>query len=143
MPVYKLKPACKDYIWGGTRLREEFGIDDPGERVAEAWVLSCHQDGPSVIASGKYAGETLMDYINLHGKRVLGSNCEKFDEFPILTKLIDAKRDLSIQVHPNNTFAMPRRLETIFEHGRLRYPQCSIRRKNARWYGLQTKDERE
>ncbi len=106
MPVYKLKPACKDYIWGGTRLREEFGIDDPGERVAEAWVLSCHQDGPSVIASGKYAGETLMDYINLHGKRVLGSNCEKFDEFPILTKLIDAKRDLSIQVHPNNTFAI-------------------------------------
>lgn len=107
MPVYKLKSTCKDYIWGGTRLREEYGIDFPGERVAEAWVLSCHQDGPSVIVSGKYAGETLMDYINLNGKRVLGSNCEKFDEFPILTKLIDAKRDLSIQVHPNNSFAIP------------------------------------
>ncbi|MCR5617442.1 MAG: class I mannose-6-phosphate isomerase [Clostridiales bacterium] len=106
MPVYKLRPACKDYIWGGTKLREEYGIDEPGDRVAEAWVLSCHQDGPSVIVSGRYAGESLIDYVNRFGKRVLGTNCEKYDDFPILTKLIDAKEDLSIQVHPNNTFAI-------------------------------------
>ena len=106
MPVYKLKPTCKDYIWGGTKLREEYGINEPGERVAEAWVLSCHPDGPSVITSGRYAGETLLDYIRIRGKRVLGTNCDNYDDFPILTKLIDAKEDLSVQVHPNNTFAI-------------------------------------
>ncbi len=106
MPVYKLKPTCKDYTWGGTKLREEYGINDPGDRVAEAWVLSCHPDGPSVITSGRYAGETLIDYISMRGKRVLGTNCDNYDDFPILTKLIDAKEDLSVQVHPNNTFAI-------------------------------------
>ena len=106
MSVYKLKPACTDYIWGGTRLRDEFGIDYAGERVAEAWVLSCHPSGPSVIDSGRFAGMTLMDFINLKGMRILGSNCDRLDEFPILSKLIDAREDLSIQVHPNNQFAI-------------------------------------
>ena len=106
MPVYKLKPTCKDYIWGGTKLREEYGINAPGDRVAEAWVLSCHPEGPSVITTGRFAGETLIDYISKCGKSVLGTNCDNYVDFPILTKLIDAKEDLSIQVHPNNTFAI-------------------------------------
>ena len=106
MSIYKLKPACTDYIWGGTRLRDEFGIEYDGERVAEAWVLSCHPSGPSVIDSGRYSGMTLVDFINLKGMRILGTNCDRLDEFPILSKLIDAREDLSIQVHPNNQFAI-------------------------------------
>ena len=106
MPVYRLKPACMDYLWGGTKLRDEYGINAPGEHVAEAWVLSCHPNGPSVIDSGKFKGKTLIEYINEKGRAVLGSNCDRFEEFPILTKLIDARENLSIQVHPNNQFVL-------------------------------------
>ena len=63
MPVFKLLPACKDYIWGGRRLKTEFGINSELEPLAEAWVLSCHPDGPSVLADGTDAGLTLPAYI--------------------------------------------------------------------------------
>ncbi len=106
MGVYKLKPACKDYIWGGHRLAEEYGVDFDGPVLAEAWELSCHPDGPSVIQNGKYAGKTLQEYIDEEGFGVLGTNCERFLEFPILTKFIDAKDSLSIQVHPRNEYAL-------------------------------------
>ena len=104
LPV-KLKPAFKDYLWGGTRLRDDFGKDCDLEKIAESWELSCHKDGNSVIANGEYAGKTLADYIELRGKTVLGSNCQRFEQFPILIKLIDAKDNLSVQVHPNNEYA--------------------------------------
>lgn len=101
----KLTPAFKDYLWGGTRLRDDFGKDCDFEKIAESWELSCHKDGNSVIANGEYAGKTLADYIELRGKTVLGSNCQRFEQFPILIKLIDAKDNLSVQVHPNNEYA--------------------------------------
>ena len=106
MPILKLKPTCKDYLWGGDRLRTDFGIESDLHPLAEAWVLSCHPDGPSTIVNGPYAGKTLADYIAAEGKGVLGADCEPFAEFPILTKLIDAKGNLSIQVHPSDAYAL-------------------------------------
>lgn len=106
MGILKLKPSCKDYIWGGHRLAEEYGIDYDGDVLAEAWELSCHPDGPSVIANGIYAGKTLVEYIEAEGTDVLGKNCQRFQDFPILIKLIDAKDNLSIQVHPDNQYAL-------------------------------------
>ena len=106
MSILKLKPSCKDYLWGGSRLKDEYGIVYDGDVLAEAWELSCHPDGPSYITNGKYAGKTLQQYIDAEGKEVLGTHCRRFRDFPILTKFIDAKDNLSIQVHPDNRYAL-------------------------------------
>lgn len=106
MSILKLKPSCKDYLWGGHRLAEEYGVKYDGEVLAEAWELSCHSDGPSYIANGMYAGKTLQEYIDIKGKEVLGLNCRRFRDFPILTKFIDAKQSLSVQVRPSNRYAL-------------------------------------
>lgn len=106
MSIFKLDPAFKDYIWGGTRLRDEYGKKCDYDKVAESWELSCHKDGASVVADGEYKGLTLAQYIDKAGKAVLGTNCERFENFPILIKLIDAKDNLSVQVHPDNEYAM-------------------------------------
>lgn len=100
----KLAPVFKDYIWGGTRLRDDFGKNCDFDRIAESWELSCHKDGASVIFNGEYAGKTLAEYIN-ENKAVLGTNCERFEQFPVLIKLIDAKNDLSVQVHPDDEYS--------------------------------------
>ncbi len=102
----KLLAPCKDYIWGGTRLRDEYGKKSDKDKLAESWELSCHKDGESVIENGEFAGKTLSAYINESGKGVLGKKCERFEYFPILIKLIDAKDNLSVQVHPDNEYAM-------------------------------------
>ncbi len=106
MSILKLKPSCKDYLWGGHRLAEEYGIDYDKDILAEAWTLSCHPDGPSVIVNGEYAGKSLSEYIDTEGRQVLGTHCKRFRDFPILIKFIDAKQNLSIQVHPNNRYAL-------------------------------------
>ncbi len=106
MSILKLKPACKDYLWGGHRLVDEYHVDYDGPVCAEAWELSCHPDGPSVIENGPFAGKTLAEYIKAKGQQVLGTHCRRFREFPILTKFIDAKDNLSIQVHPGNRYAL-------------------------------------
>lgn len=106
MAVLKLTPAFKDYLWGGTRLRDDFQKDCDFDKIAESWELSCHKDGPSTISNGKFKGLTLSEYIEKAGKSVLGTDCEKFDNFPILIKLIDAKDNLSVQVHPDNEYAL-------------------------------------
>lgn len=106
MSILKLKPSCKDYLWGGRRLVEEYGKQYKGDVLAETWELSCHPDGPSTIANGKYTGKTLQEYINEQGKEVLGTHCRRFRDFPILIKFIDAKDNLSIQVHPDNRYAL-------------------------------------
>ena len=106
MAILKLKPACKDYIWGGRRLIEEYNKPYEGERLAETWEMSCHPDGPSVIVNGEHAGKTLAEFVESQGKGVLGSNCQIFQDFPIMIKFIDAKDNLSIQVHPNNIYAL-------------------------------------
>lgn len=100
-----LKPAFKDYLWGGTKLRTEFGKDCDLERIAESWELSAHKDGQSVVASGEYSGCTLSEYIEKCGRDILGVRGMSFESFPILIKFIDAKQDLSIQVHPSDDYA--------------------------------------
>ena len=105
MAFLKLKPSCKDYLWGGHRLAEEYGVKYDGKVLAEAWELSCHPDGPSYIVNGEYAGKTLQQYIDENGKEILGTDCQSFEQFPVLIKFIDAKENLSIQVHPSDETA--------------------------------------
>lgn len=102
----KLKAPLKDYIWGGTRLKDEYHKETDLEKVAESWELSCHKDGQSIIENGPEAGKSLDQYLDEEGDVVLGKNGEKFPYFPILIKLIDAKDNLSLQVHPDNDYAL-------------------------------------
>lgn len=97
----KLIPACKDYLWGGTRLKEEFHKNSPLTSLAETWELAVHKDGQSTLEDGR----TLGEYLNEIGPEGLGENCKKYDYFPLLIKFIDAKGDLSVQVHPNDAYA--------------------------------------
>ena len=106
MTVYpmRLKPVIKDYIWGGTKLKTEFGKEG-GDRLAEAWEVSCHKDGPAVIENGAFAGKTLAAFVK-DEPAALGTRAKKFADFPMLVKLIDSRDDLSIQVHPSDAFAL-------------------------------------
>ncbi len=105
MYIMKLKPAFKDYLWGGTRLRDDFGLECDLDIIAEGWMLSCHKDGNSTIVNGEYEGLTLREAIEKSEASLVGTNAEIFEDFPILIKLIDAKQNLSIQVHPNDEYA--------------------------------------
>lgn len=93
----KLAPACKDYLWGGRRLIDNYGVNYEGNILAEAWVLSAHKDGASVIVNGKYAGKNFREYLAAEGYNA--------DEFPIMIKFIDAQDNLSVQVHPSDDYA--------------------------------------
>ncbi|MCL2089507.1 MAG: class I mannose-6-phosphate isomerase [Oscillospiraceae bacterium] len=104
MYPYKLKPAFKDYIWGGTRLKTEFDMVTDTDPVAEAWVLSAHKDGASVVENGDAAGLTLTQAVAKFGGA--GSKADRFEFFPMLIKLIDARENLSIQVHPEDSYAL-------------------------------------
>ena len=107
MPAFQLIPACKDYIWGGHRhLREDFGVQSELNPLAEAWVLSSHPDGPSVIKGGDYNGMAFPDYLAKLGGKAVGTLGEKFEQFPMLIKLIDAEQNLSVQVHPSDEYAL-------------------------------------
>jgi len=113
-----LRPAGKDYLWGGKRLREEYGKDLDLKPLAETWECSIHPDGPSVVAVGDYAGKRLEEVLKEHpewlGSRHYsgendGSDAEEAvlkTELPILIKLIDAAKDLSVQVHPDDVYAL-------------------------------------
>ena len=101
----KLKPATKDYVWGGTRLKREWKKPSEGDVIAESWELSCHNDGMSVIENGEYAGMPLGELLE-HMPLYKGEKCGQFEFFPILIKLIDAKTNLSIQVHPSDEYAL-------------------------------------
>ena len=105
MEMFKLIPSVADYIWGGRRLIEEYGIKTDKNPAAEAWVLSCHSAGPSTVEDGEFKGQTLEQVWENH-KEICGTNGNKFEFFPILIKFIDAKNNLSIQVHPDNDYAM-------------------------------------
>ncbi|MBR5151910.1 MAG: class I mannose-6-phosphate isomerase [Clostridia bacterium] len=102
----KLNPVFKDYLWGGTKLKTEFKKKTDLDIVAESWELSAHKDGQSTIIGGEFDGLTLMEFMDACGKETLGSKAAAFDYFPILIKLIDAKNDLSVQVHPDDAYAL-------------------------------------
>ena len=114
MNILKLKPTLKDYLWGGTRLKTEYKMETDLEKVAEAWVLSTHKDGPSVVLNGELQGKTLTEAVEALGRDCLGEKGKEFEFFPILIKLIDAKDDLSVQVHPDDEYA----LKTEGEYGK-------------------------
>lgn len=101
---FLLKPAGKDYLWGGNRLQTEFNKELPLEPLAETWECSTHPAGPSIIASGIYEGMSLTQLLAEHPE-FLGTHPGAEGELPILIKFIDAKKDLSVQVHPTDEYA--------------------------------------
>lgn len=135
MAIGKIHPACKQYLWGGEKLIREYGISSPKTPLAEAWVLSAHPDGDSRISFSDMArfsegtassdraefseetasseggffseGESFADYLKSYPEAA-GSLGKAFPFFPTLIKLIDAKKALSIQVHPDDSFALSR-----------------------------------
>lgn len=118
-PIVKLDPAFKDNLWGGTKLRTVFGKKCDYDVIGESWELSAHPDGQSRIADGRYKGMLFNDYLSIIGKESLGWKCQAQDRFPVLIKFIDAKQALSIQIHPDDEYA----LENEGEYG-----------KNEMWY---------
>lgn len=102
----KLIAPVKDYLWGGQRLAEEYGKKLTGLALAESWELACHKDGKSIIANGCEQGRTLEDWWTAVGNSVLGSRGRHYTQFPLLIKFIDAKENLSIQVHPSDEYAL-------------------------------------
>ena len=103
MEILSLQPAGKDYLWGGTRLRDEYGKNLDITPLAETWECSVHPDGPSLVANGEYRGKTLAEVLEKHTEW-LGTKVQN-KELPILTKFIDAKKNLSVQVHPDDVYA--------------------------------------
>lgn len=118
-PIVRLEPAFKDNLWGGTKIRDVYGKKCDYDVIGESWELSAHPDGQSRIAEGRYKGMLFNEYLNIIGKDALGWKCQAQDRFPILIKFIDAKQALSIQIHPDDEYA----LENENEYG-----------KNEMWY---------
>lgn len=112
-----IKPVFKEAIWGGSRLGDVFGYDIPSDHTGECWAISAHKNGDCQIASGTYAGLTLSSLWKEH-KELFGKPADIYGEFPVLVKIIDAKNDLSIQVHPDNAYA------SEHENGSLGKTEC-------------------
>ena len=102
---FLLKPEGKDYLWGGNRLNEDFSKNIDLDPLAETWECSTHPDGPSTVVSGEYKGMLLTDVLKKHPE-YLGTHPRTEGELPILIKFIDAKKDLSVQVHPSDEYAL-------------------------------------
>lgn len=103
MAMHKLIPASKDYLWGGTKLIEQYGKQTNDKIMAESWEVSSHPDGPSILGD---LNISLPEYVDKYGIEVTGTNSDRFNDFPILIKFIDAKDVLSIQVHPDDAYAL-------------------------------------
>lgn len=114
-----LEPVFKHTIWGGQKLREDFGYQVSGEDIGECWGISAHPNGDAEIKNGAFAGMKLSQVWKEHPE-VFGNPEEEC--FPLLTKIIDAQDDLSIQVHPDDAYA------GVNENGSLGKMEC--------WYVL-------
>ncbi len=110
-----LEPVCTHNIWGGTRLREEFGYPVEGDDIGECWGISAHPNGDGSVKNGVFAGEKLSEVWEKHPE-VFGNL--SYDRFPLLTKIIDAREDLSIQVHPDDNYAK------VHENGSFGKTEC-------------------
>ena len=100
--ILKMKPVFKEMMWGGHKLRDVYGYDIPSDHTGECWALSAHKNGDCTIDGGEFEGKTLSWLFDNH--RELFGNIEG-DQFPLLVKIIDAKNDLSVQVHPDDAYA--------------------------------------
>lgn len=118
-PFVKLQPAFKDFLWGGTRLKTLYHKQCDYDVVAESWELSAHEAGQSVVASGRHKGMSFSEYLRVLGKANWGWKCRPLEAFPIMIKFIDARSALSVQVHPDDEYA----LKTENQYG-----------KNEMWY---------
>lgn len=127
MSVYPLllTPSGKDYLWGGENLKEKYNKNIDLTPLAETWECSVHPDGPSYIENGEYKGLSLAEVINKN-PGFLGGKCKR-KELPILVKFIDAAKDLSVQVHPDDKYAFE------FEDGQ--------NGKTEMWYILDAEDD--
>ncbi|HIR91471.1 MAG TPA: mannose-6-phosphate isomerase, class I [Candidatus Limicola stercorigallinarum] len=121
--IITLEPVFKEKIWGGRKLETEFGYHIPDGPVGECWAISAHPNGDCVITSGEYAGHTLSWLWAEHRELFGGA---EGDRFPLLVKIIDAKDDLSIQVHPDDAYAAEH------ENGSLGKREC--------WYVLSAEE---
>lgn len=137
--LIKLEPAFKDYIWGGDKLIREYGKKCDYEKLAESWELSAHEAGNSIVGVGEFKGRTFSDYLDFIGKEALGWKSYGMDRFPILIKFIDAKDKLSIQVHPDDEYAIKNENELgknemwyIMESGENSYLYCGFNRKTTK-----------
>ncbi|WP_248562692.1 mannose-6-phosphate isomerase, class I [Niallia sp. NCCP-28] len=119
-----LKPIFKERIWGGTALKNEFGYDIPTENTGECWAISAHPNGPSIIGNGPFTGITLDELWREHPE-LFGN--PKEEVFPLLTKILDANMDLSVQVHPDDSYAL------VNENGELGKTEC--------WYIIDCKED--
>ncbi len=99
-----LKPIGKDYLWGGRRLKDDFSKNIDLSPLAETWECSTHPDGLSTISGGIYDGLTLKEVLQSHPE-LAGNALLPDGQLPVLVKLIDAKEDLSVQVHPDDEYA--------------------------------------
>jgi mannose-6-phosphate isomerase len=95
-------PVYKDHLWGGRRIAARYGRKPPVDPVAESWEIACLPEGMSLVANGPLAGRTLSALITDYGEALLGA---KGTTFPLLIKIIDARKRLSLQVHPSNATA--------------------------------------
>lgn len=100
--ILKMKPVFKEMIWGGHKLKDVYGYDIPSGHTGECWAVSAHKNGDCTIENSEFAGKTLSWLFEHH--RELFGNIEG-EEFPLLVKIIDARDDLSVQVHPNDEYA--------------------------------------
>ena len=100
--ILRMNPVFKEMIWGGTKLKDIYGYEIPSDHTGECWAISAHKNGDCTIADGEYKGKTLSWLFENH--RELFGNIEG-DQFPLLVKIIDAKNDLSVQVHPDDAYA--------------------------------------
>lgn len=110
-PLYPLlfEPVLKDYIWGGRNLNTRLGRPLPSGDIAESWEIAGHEDGTTVVANGRFAGMPLTEVHAQLGLDLIGSNsawAQERHKFPLLIKLLDANRPLSVQVHPNDDYAL-------------------------------------
>ena len=102
-------PVLKDYIWGGRNLAHLYGRDLPDGVVAESWEIAAHEDGVAVVTNGLYAGLPLTAVHHRLGLKLIGTNnrwAQDRNKFPLLIKLLDAHDRLSIQVHPDDNYAL-------------------------------------
>ncbi|WP_179865530.1 mannose-6-phosphate isomerase, class I [Bacillus sp. AFS017336] len=119
-----LRPVFKERIWGGTALKTDFNYEIPNKNTGECWAISAHPHGASIIENGPFAGTALNE---LWTKQPELFGHPKEQVFPLLTKILDANMDLSVQVHPEDTYAK------INENGDLGKTEC--------WYILDCKED--
>ena len=122
--IINISPFFKEEIWGGSKMRSEFGYDIPSDKTGECWAISAHPNGPGRVSDGQYKGMLLSELWKKH--RELFGNLNG-DRFPLLTKIIDASDKLSVQVHPDDEYA------ALNENGSLGKMEC--------WYILEAEPD--